>query len=147
MNNKLPLLAATILALGSASVAVAQERGTLLDAVRQFERADYDGNKALSWEEFRNYVLQMFHSADHDGNGIIQGDEHPPVKSRDGKAAQPQDVTIDAFNAEVRRLFVRADADKSGDLNWAEYAGDDKGKAAAQPAGAKAKEPGDAKGK
>ena len=124
MKTKLPLLAATIVALVAPGLAAAQERGALLDAVRQFERADFDGNKALSWEEFRNYVLQMFHAADHDGNGIIQGDEHPPAKTRDGKPAQPKDVTIDAFNAEVRRLFQKADVDKSGDLSWAEYAGD-----------------------
>ncbi|MFO1455111.1 MAG: hypothetical protein U1F18_02595 [Steroidobacteraceae bacterium] len=124
MKNQLPLCAAVILALAGATAAVAEERGALLDAVRQFERADFDGNKTLSWEEFRNYVLQMFHAADHDGNGIIQGDEHPPAKTRDGKPAQPKDVTIDAFNAEVRRLFQKADVDKSGDLSWAEYAGD-----------------------
>lgn len=146
MNIKLPLRAAVLMAVFWAGGAVAQERGALLDAVRQFERADYDGNKALSWEEFRNYVLQMFHAADHDGNGIIQGDEHPPAKTRDGKVAEPQDVTIDSFNAEVRRLFVKADADNSGDLVWAEYAGDDKGKAAgAQPAAAKGKGDGAAK--
>jgi hypothetical protein len=104
-------------------VAAAEDRNELLDAVRQFERADQDGNKALSWEEFRNYVIKMFDAADHDGNGIIQGDEHPPAFDKDGKPVQPKDVTIDAFNSEVRRAFVKADSDKSGDLSYAEYAG------------------------
>ena len=103
--------------------AAAEDRNQLLDAVRQFERADNDGNKALSWEEFRNYVIQMFDSADHDGNGIIQGDEHPPAFDATGKPVEPKDVTIEAFNVEVRRAFVKADSDKSGDLNYAEYAG------------------------
>lgn len=129
MKIQLPLCAALGLALLGSGGALAQERGKLLDAVRQFERADYDGNKALSWEEFRNYVLHMFHAADKDGNGIIQGSEHPPAQSRDGKPVKARDVTIDAFNTEVRRLFLLADADKSGDLSWAEYATDDKPKA------------------
>lgn len=103
--------------------AAAEDRNQLLDAVRQFERADNDGNKALSWEEFRNYVVQMFDSADHDGNGIIQGDEHPPAFDKTGKPIEPKDVTIEAFNAEVRRAFVKADGDKSGDLDYSEYAG------------------------
>lgn len=141
MKIRLPLCAALGLALLGSGGALAQERGKLLDAIRQFERADYDGNKALSWEEFRNYVLQMFHAADKDGNGIIQGSEHPPAKTRDGKPAKPKDVTIDQFNTEVRRLFLLADVDKSGDLNWAEYATDEKPKAA------DAKSPGDGSGK
>jgi hypothetical protein len=32
-------------------------------------------------------------------------------------------VTIDAFNAEVRRLFLKGDVDKSGELSYTEYAG------------------------
>ena len=32
--------------------------------------------------------------------------------------APGEDVTIDQFNTEVRRLFLLADVDKSGDLNW-----------------------------
>jgi hypothetical protein len=115
-----------LLALGllsCVSVVQAQERDKLLDDVRQFERADHDGNKALSWEEFRSYVLQMFHAMDHDDNGIIQGDEHPPAVDADGKPVVAADVTVDAFNVEVRRAFVRADKDKSGDLNYGEYSG------------------------
>ena len=126
MKMHKPLCAVLLVGLAASGGAQAQDRGALLDAVRQFDRADFDGNKALSWEEFRNYVLHMFHAADHDGNGIIQGDEHPPAKTRDGKVAEPRDVTIDAFNAEVRRLFLLADVDKSGELSWAEYAKDDK---------------------
>jgi Ca2+-binding EF-hand superfamily protein len=103
--------------------AQSQDRNKLLDDVRQFEVADHDGDKALSWEEFRNYLIQMFHAIDHDGNGIIQGDEHPPSVDAAGKPVAPADVTAEAFNVEVRRAFVRADKDKSGDLNYAEYAG------------------------
>lgn len=106
-----------------ANAAPADDTRQLLEAVRQFERADNDGNKALSWEEFRNYVVQMFDSADHDGNGIIQGDEHPPAFDANGKPVEPKDVTIEAFNAAVRQAFLRADVDKSGDLSYAEYAG------------------------
>jgi hypothetical protein len=110
-------------ALFLGSVAIAQDRNQLLDAVRQFENADHDGNKALSWEEFRNYVGQMFHTADHDENGIIQGDEHPPAFDASGKPVVAPDLTIEAFNAEIRRAFLKADKDKSGDLSYAEYAG------------------------
>jgi hypothetical protein len=41
----------------------------------------------------------------------------------DGKPVVAADVTVDAFNVEVRRAFVRADKDKSGDLNYGEYSG------------------------
>lgn len=101
----------------------AQQRDALLDSIRQFELADHDGNKALSWEEFRSYVLHVFHEADHDGNGVIQADEHPPAFDASGKPVEPRDVTIEAFNAEMRRVFQLADVDKSGDISYAEYAG------------------------
>jgi Ca2+-binding EF-hand superfamily protein len=101
----------------------AQQRDALLDSIRQFELADHDGDKALSWEEFRSYVLHVFHEADHDGNGVIQADEHPPAFDASGKPVEPRDVTIEAFNAEMRRVFQLADVDKSGDISYAEYAG------------------------
>jgi Ca2+-binding EF-hand superfamily protein len=109
--------------LAGAPASAQQPRDALLDAVRQFERADHDGNKSLSWEEFRSHVLHIFHEADHDGNGVIQGDEHPPAFDASGKTVEPRDVTIEAFNAEVRRVFQLADTDKSGELSYAEYAG------------------------
>jgi hypothetical protein len=124
MKTKFIHAAVAFVAASLGGIATAAENTIqLLDAVRQFERADNDGNKALSWEEFRNYVIKIFDSADHDGNGIIQGDEHPPAVDANGKPVEPKDVPIEAFNSEVRRAFLKADLDKSGDLNYAEYAG------------------------
>ena len=120
MNTKQILLAtAGIALLASTSLVAAQ---TLSPSKREgFELADFDGDGVVSWEEFHNRLVHIFHNIDRDENGIIEGEEHLPASTPDGKAVEPSSVRINEFMAEIRRAFYLADNDQSGGLNKAEW--------------------------
>ena len=65
--------------------------------------------------------MHIFHNIDRDENGIIEGEEHLPASTPDGKAVEPSSVRINEFMAEIRRAFYLADKDQSGGLNKAEW--------------------------
>jgi hypothetical protein len=108
-----------------ASTAAAQSAAIRqsLEPIRQFERADTDGDKDLSWEEFYNYTVQLFHEWDTNGDGMILDEEHGPAVDAQGRPVRPQGVSLEAFTVEVRKAFKLADKDKSGKLSYAEAAG------------------------
>ncbi|HSN71426.1 MAG TPA: EF-hand domain-containing protein [Steroidobacteraceae bacterium] len=113
------LMLAGVAVLAAAPLATAQ---TLSPSQREgFELADYDGDGVVSWEEFHNRLVHIFHNIDRDENGIIEGEEHLPATTPDGKAVQPPAVRINEFMDEIRRVFYLADKDQSGGLSKAEW--------------------------
>lgn len=120
MNTKQILLAtAGIALLASTSLVAAQ---TLSPSQREgFELADFDGDGVVSWEEFHNRLVHIFHNIDRDENGIIEGQEHLPASTPDGKSVEPPAVRIGEFMDEIRRAFYLADKDQSGGLNKSEW--------------------------
>lgn len=94
-----------------------------LEPARQFERADVDGDQQLSWEEFYNYTVQLFHEWDTNGDGVILGEEHGPAFDAKGRRVRPPGVSLEAFTVELRKAFAAADKDRSGKLSFAEAAG------------------------
>lgn len=94
-----------------------------LEPVRQFERADTDGDKELSWEEFYNYCVQLFHEWDTNRDGMILDEEHAPAVDAKGRPVRPPGVSLEAFTVELRRAFELADKDRSGKLSFAETVG------------------------
>ena len=87
-----------------------------------FEKADYDGNGCVDWEEMSNMGKQVFGALDLNDDGVIAGDEHPTARNAKGEeVVQLPAVSTAAFQAELRKAFERADKDGSGCLAENEY--------------------------
>lgn len=115
------LLAAA--ALGLAPCAFSQDApGIAIDD--GFERADFDGNGCVSWEEMRNQGKLVFGALDLNGDGTVAGDEHPTARNAKGETVtQLPSVSTAAFQAALKNAFDRADKDGSGCLEKGEYGG------------------------
>ena len=111
---------AVVLGLGVASAAQAA-----LDQATQksFDSADVDGDGKVSWEEYRNRMLHVFHQMDHNGDGRLTPDETPPAKDKSGQPVKGGTVTIEAYTASIETAFKQADADGDGALDPDEWAG------------------------
>lgn len=87
-----------------------------------FEKADYDGDGCVDWEEMRNMGKQVFGALDLNDDGTIAGDEHPTARNAKGEqVVELPAVSTAAFQAELRKSFERADKDGSGCLDKDEY--------------------------
>ncbi len=106
--------------LGAASAA----RAALDEAAQKsFDGNDVDGDGKVSWEEYRNRMLHVFHQMDHNGDGRLTPDETPPAKDKSGQPVKGGTVTIEAFSVEIEKAFKKADGDGDGALTPDEWAG------------------------
>ena len=122
MRNRLGLATAlaVVLGLGAASAV----RAALDEATQKsFDRADVDGDGKVSWEEYRNRMLQVFHAMDHNGDGRLTPDEIPPAKDKSGQPVKGGTVTVEAYTVSIETAFKKADADNDGALSPDEWAG------------------------
>lgn len=111
---------AVALGLGAASaVRAAPDEATQ----KSFDRADVDGDGQVSWEEYRNRMLHVFHQMDHNGDGRLTPDETPPAKDKSGQPVKGGTVTVEAYTASIETAFKKADAEGDGALTPAEWAG------------------------
>ena len=111
---------AVILGLGAASgVRAALDQA----AQKSFDSVDVDGNGQVSWEEYRNRMLHVFHQMDHNGDGRLTPDETPPTKDKSGQPVKGGTVTIEAYTVSIETAFKKADADGDGALTLVEWAG------------------------
>ena len=92
-------------------------------AQQSFDRADVDGDGQVSWEEYRNRMLHVFHAMDHNGDGRLTPDETPPAKDKSGQSVKGGTVTVEAYAVSIETAFKKADADNDGALTPAEWAG------------------------
>jgi Ca2+-binding EF-hand superfamily protein len=121
MRNKRGIAAlAVFLGLGAATAVPAAPDEA---AQKSFDSADVDGDGKVSWEEYRNRMLHVFHQMDHNGDGRVTPDETPPAKDKSGQPVKGGTVTIEAFSAEIEKAFKKADADSDGALDPDEWVG------------------------
>ena len=111
---------AVVLGLGATSTVWAAPDET---AQKSFDSADVDGDGKVSWEEYRNRMLHVFHQMDHNGDSRLTPDETPPAKDKSGQSVKGGTVTIEAYTASIETTFKKADADGDGALNPAEWGG------------------------
>ena len=122
MRNRLGLATAlaVVLGLGAASAV----RAALDEATQKsFDSADVDGDGQVSWEEYRNRMLHVFHQMDHNGDGRLTPDETPPAKDKSGQPVKGGTVTVEAYTVSIETAFKKADADGDGALSPAEWGG------------------------
>jgi len=101
MRNRLGIATAlaVVLGLGAASAV----RAALDEATQKsFDSADVDGDSKVSWEEYRNRMLHVFHAMDHNGDGRLTPDETPPAKDKSGQPVKGGTTGVRAVAA--RRL-------------------------------------------
>ena len=119
-----PHVIATALAVALGLGAISGVRAALDEAAQKsFDSADVDGDGKVSWEEYRNRMLHVFHAMDHNGDGRLTPDETPPAKDKSGQSVKGGTVTIEAYTASIETTFKKADADGDGALNPAEWGG------------------------
>lgn len=108
-------------AVSATSLAADQALAAAADAA--FKAADFDGNGKVSWEEFRNRVVNVFGHMDANSDGRIAGQEHPPAVDAQGKDVQPGNVSAESFTSAVSEAFKQADKDGDGELSAEEWSG------------------------
>lgn len=111
---------AVVFGLGAATAVWAAPDET---TQKSFDRADVDGDGQVSWEEYRNRMLHVFHAMDHNGDGRLTPDETPPAKDKSGQSVKGGTVTVEAYAVSIETAFKKADADNDGALIPAEWAG------------------------
>lgn len=82
-----------------------------------------DGDSKVSWEEYRNRMLHVFHQMDHNGDGRLTPDETPPAKDKSSQPVKGGTVTVEAYTDSIEAAFKKADSDGDGALSPAEWAG------------------------
>lgn len=90
---------------------------------RSFDSADVDGDGKVSWEEYRNRMLHVFHQMDHNGDGRLTPDETPPAKDKSGQPVKGGTVTVEAYTVSIETAFKKADANGDGALDPDEWGG------------------------
>ena len=122
MQNKRGIATALAVALGLG--AASGVRAALDEpAQKSFDSADVDGDSQVSWEEYRNRMLHVFHQMDHNGDGRLTPDETPPAKDKSGQPVKGGTVTVEAYAVSIETAFKKADADNDGALSPDEWAG------------------------
>lgn len=135
-------LAGTMLATGLTGAALANDRGdrdrerggaSSFQAGERFARADVDGDRMLSVEEFTAQGLERFVSADADGDGLVTAEEMAAARvqameQRDAERAERQaerrtermQAGAERMQARAERMIERLDTDDDGAVSIAE---------------------------
>lgn len=128
-------LAGTILAVGLTGAVLANERGdrdrerggaSSFQAGERFARADVDGDRMLSIEEFTTQGLERFTNADADGDGLVTADEMLAARTqimqeRDAERAERRaERRTERMQAGVERMIERLDTDDDGAVSTQE---------------------------
>jgi hypothetical protein len=87
-----------------------------------FAYADRNEDAIVSWEEFRNRAMRLFHHVDTNRDDVMQISEIRALSGPDAPAA-PFDISAATFNAAVRKTFDDGDKNRDGALTPAEWRG------------------------
>ncbi|MUV15760.1 EF-hand domain-containing protein [Noviluteimonas gilva] len=112
MQRTLIVIAACVFAWGTAASAATQTSAAYTGAHATFDQIDGNSAGRISFEEYRNFGVGVFHGLDANHDGIVDAKEH---------ASATTDVDIVAFNAALRSWFDSADTNKDGYLDWDEW--------------------------
>jgi hypothetical protein len=103
------------------------ERGAAFMAGERFARADADGNRMLSLEEFQAGSTERFTRMDSDGDGLVTAAEMTAAaqRTRESRVAAMIErldtnddgaLSLDEVNARSAQRFARLDRDEDGSL-------------------------------
>ncbi|MFZ1829381.1 MAG: hypothetical protein WAW42_11550 [Candidatus Competibacteraceae bacterium] len=120
MSNKLGIATVLAMAIGL-SAAPAVQAQLVESAKKSFDNTDVDGDGKVSWEEYRNRLLHVFHQMDHNSDGRVTPDETPPAKDKSSQPVKGGTVTLEAFSTEIEKAFKKADGDGDGVLSADEW--------------------------
>lgn len=85
-----------------------------------FAYADTNEDAVVSWEEYRNRGMRMFHHVDTNADGVMQIAEIRWIAGPDAPPA-PFDISAPTFNAAMRKAFDDGDKNGDGALTPAEW--------------------------
>jgi hypothetical protein len=85
-----------------------------------FAYADRNEDAVVSWEEYRNRGMRMFHHVDANDDDVLQVAEIRQMAGPDAPAA-PFDISATVFNAALRKAFDQGDKNDDGALTPAEW--------------------------
>lgn len=85
-----------------------------------FAYADTNEDAVISWEEYRNRGMRMFHHVDTNKDDVLQVAEIRELAGPDAPAA-PYDITAPTFNAAMRKTFDQGDKNLDGALTPEEW--------------------------
>lgn len=85
-----------------------------------FAYADVNEDAVVSWEEYRNRGMRMFHHVDTSKDDVLQVAELRALAGPDAPAAA-YDITAPTFNAAMRKTFDQGDKNLDGALTPAEW--------------------------
>lgn len=99
--------------------AILQPAGSTAQQVA-FAYADRDEDAVVSWEEYRNRGMRLFHHVDANDDDVLQVAEIREMAGPDAPAA-PFDISAPTFNAAMRKAFDEGDKNNDGALTPAEW--------------------------
>jgi hypothetical protein len=85
-----------------------------------FAYADTNEDAVISWEEYRNRGMRMFHHVDTNDDDVLQVAEIRELSGPDAPAA-PYDISAPTFNAAMRKTFDQGDKNLDGALTPEEW--------------------------
>jgi hypothetical protein len=85
-----------------------------------FAYADRNEDAVVSWEEYRNRAMRMFHHLDANDDDVLQIAEIREMAGPEAPAA-PFDINAGVFNAAMRKAFDQGDKNGDGALTPAEW--------------------------
>jgi len=85
-----------------------------------FAYADRNEDASVSWEEYRNRAMRLFHNVDVNQDDVMQIGEIAALAGPQAPAA-PFDISAPTFNAALRKTFDEGDKNRDGTLTPAEW--------------------------
>lgn len=128
-------MAGTMLTTGLTGLALANDRSDRdrerggasgFEAGERFARADVDGDRMLSIDEFTAQGMERFTSADADGDGLVTAEEMvaaatQALEERESERAERRaERRLERVEARVERMIERMDSDEDGAISTEE---------------------------
>lgn len=86
-----------------------------------FEKADYDGDGKISFEEYRNRASFLFYDDDINQDNFLTPDELPEYRNEKGVVVTTGTLTISDYMASISHSFDMGDLNKDGYLQPNEW--------------------------
>lgn len=86
-----------------------------------FEKADQNGDGKISFEEYRNRAVILFHDYDHNSDQHLTANELPEYRNAKGEVVKTKSITIEDYMASTGHSFDMGDVDKDGFLQANEW--------------------------
>jgi hypothetical protein len=95
--------------------------GFAQSAPTPFEKADQNGDGKVSFEEYRNRAVILFHDYDHNVDQHLTANELPEYRNAKGDVVKTRSITIEDYMASISHSFDMGDVNKDGFLQTNEW--------------------------